>query len=435
MSHMRSEFNFKELFQRLIEIESSGISGTAILNISPVMRQEHTKIIHTICALIPDILGYQNFVSSLPQGKEIDELESMDDERKAAYLNEIIRQYTAFSDMSTNLEVLMKEYRHAKTVHDSYNRAWLIKAMKGKDEAIRKILQSIRRYISSTGPAISWLRNYFYENGPKGGHLTGTSLLNYMKSKRYKYSELMLAYVNSAPKDMITYIQENLIKGSKNAFELNDIIMRLSPKTLSPTDLLNVVASDDRNMEITIKLIDRYKNQSLGFDILNAITPNSLESFDYMIDHGYDKTEDTNVCVSRICQLPSTISMIDKRHKTLMTFMKKGRKLSCPSVVAMICMSNNAPDLFEYLLSIRAFGDLNTNYDLLIDMVSDLMKFETFNYFDLIERYYVIPSDPLTKFENKLNGYTTLRDSYSKEAQNWLHDMIQTIEKEEYTIK
>ncbi len=434
MSYMRSEFNFKELFQRLSEIESSGISGTVILNVSPVLKQEHSKIIRTICNLIPDILGYEEFVNSLPQGKEINELEEMNEERKAGYLNEVIRQYVAFSDMSINLDVLVKEYNHTKNTHDSYNRAWLIKAMKGKDVKIKKILQSIRKYISSTGPSIAWLREYFYDNGPKGGHLTGSSLLTYMKSKHYKYSEIMLAYVNSAPKDMITYIQENLIKGSKNAFELNDILMRLSPKTLSPTDLLNAVANDDRNMEITKKIVDRYKEQGLNFDILNSITPNSLESFDYMIDHGYDKTEDTNVCVSRICQLPASTG-INKRRKTLMTFMKKGRRLSCPSVVAMICMSNNAPDLFEYLLSIRAFGDLNSNANLLMDIVSDLMKFEVFDYFDLMKRYYVIPVGTLIKFEEKLDGYMTLRDTYSKEAQKWLRETIETIKMEEYTIK
>ena len=152
MSHMRSEFNFKELFQRLSEIESSGISGTVMLNISPVLKQEHSKIIRTICNLIPDILGYEEFVSSLPQGKEIDELREMDEERKAGYLNEVIRQYVAFSDMSINLDALMKEYNHTKNTHDSYNRAWLIKAMKGKDVKIKKILQAVRRYISSTGP-------------------------------------------------------------------------------------------------------------------------------------------------------------------------------------------------------------------------------------------------------------------------------------------
>ena len=118
-----------------------------------------------------------------------------------------------------------------------------------------------------------------------------------------------------------------------------------------------------------------------------------------------------------------------------MTFMKKGRRLSCPSVVAMICMSNNAPDLFEYLLSIRAFGDLNNNANLLMDIVSDLMKFEVFDYFNLMERYYVIPVGQLIKFEEKLDGYMTLRDTYSKEAQKWLRETIEIIKMEEYTTK
>ena len=431
MSHVRSEFNFKELFEKLEEIESTGISG---ISMSPVLNSRHSEIIRQINLLIPKILDYENFIDSIPQGKTIDELMSMDDERKAGYLNESIRQYIALSDMGSNLDALIAKHRHVNNQKDSYNRAWLIKAMKGKNEKIQKISRSIKKYVSEAKPSIAWLREYFYENGPKGGHLTGSSLLTYMKSKRYKYSEIMLAYVNSAPKDMITYIQEKLIKGSKNAFELNDILMRLSPKTLSPTDLLNAVANDDRNIEITKKIVDRYKEQGLNFDILNSITSNSLESFDYMIDHGYDKTEDTNVCVSRICQLPASTG-INKRRKTLMTFMKKGRRLSCPSVVAMICMSNNAPDLFEYLLSIRAFGDLNNNANLLMDIVSDLMKFEVFDYFNLMERYYVIPVGPLIKFEEKLHAYMTLRDTYSKEAQKWLRETIEIIKMEEYTTK
>ena len=308
MSHVRSEFNFKELFEKLEEIESTGISGSDIsgISMSPVLSSRHSEIIHQINLLIPKILDYENFIDSIPQGKTIDELMAMDDERKAGYLNEAIRQFIALSDMGSNLDVLITRHLYANNQKDSYDRAWLIKAMKGKNEKIQKISRSIKKYVSETKPSIAWLREYFYENGPKGGHLTTTSLFKFIQSLHYQYSELLLAYINAAPKDMVTSIQEKLIKTSKKSFELNDMLIQLSPRTLSPTELLNITACDDRHILLTKKIVDRYKDEGLDFDILNAITPYSLKSFDYMISQGYDKTEETNVCVSRICQLPST---------------------------------------------------------------------------------------------------------------------------------
>lgn len=434
MSHVRSEFNFKELFERLEEIESTGLSGSCI-SMSPVLRNKHSDLIYQISILIPKIVDYESYIDSIPHGKTIDELSNMNDERKAGYLNEVIRQYISLSDMGSNLDALITRYRHVKNQKDSYNRAWLVKAMKGNEEKIRKISRSIKNYVNETKPSIAWLREYFFDHGPKGGHLTVTSLFTYIQSNHYQYSELLLAYINSAPKDMITSIQEKLIKTSKKSFELNDVLMQLSPKTLSPTELLNITACDDRNMELTVKIIDRYKDAGLEFDILNAITPDSLQSFDYMVNQGYDKTEDTNVCVSRICQLPSTPGMIDKRKHTLMAFMQKGRKLSCPSVVSMFCISNNAPELFDYLLSIRAFGDLNKNTDRLIDIISDIMKYEEFNYFDYLERYYIIHADPLESLKDKMDSYPTLRGAYSNEAYDWLKDTIKQIKADDYTIK
>lgn len=434
MSHVRSEFNFKELFEKLEEIENTGISGSGI-SMSPVLSSRHSDAIRQINLLIPKILDYENFIDSLPQGKTIDELMAMDDERKAGYLNEVIRQYIALSDMGSNLDALITRYRHINSQKDSYNRAWLVKAMKGKGEKIHKISRSIKKYVSETKPSIAWLREYFYENGPKGGHLTTTSLFTFIQSLHYQYSELLLAYINAAPKDMVTSIQEKLIKTSKKSFELNDMLIQLSPRTLSPTELLNITACDDRHIQLTKKIVDRYKDAGLDFDILNAITPDSLKSFDYMISQGYDKTEDTNVCVSRICQLPSTPGMIDRRKHTLMTFMQKGRKLSCPSVVSMFCISNNAPELFDYLLSIRAFGDLNKNISLLIDIVSDIMKFDKYDYFKYLERYYIIHADSLEDFKDKIDSYSTLRGAYSNEAYDWLTETIRQINTDEYTIK
>ena len=432
MSHVRSEFNFKELFEKLEEIESTGISG---ISMSPVLNSRHSEIIRQINLLIPKILDYENFIDSIPQGKTIDELMAMDDERKAGYLNESIRQYIALSDMGSNLDALITRHRHINNQKDSYNRAWLIKAMKGKNEKIQKISRSIKKYVSETKPSIAWLREYFYENGPTGGHLTTTSLFTFIQSLHYQYSELLLAYINAAPKDMVTSIQEKLIKTSKKSFELNDMLIQLSPRTLSPTELLNITACDDRHILLTKKIFDRYKDEGLDFDILNAITPNSLKSFDYMISQGYDKTEDTDVCVSRICQLPSTPGMIDKRKHTLMTFMQKGRKLSCPSVVSMFCISNDAPELFDYLLSIRAFGDLNKNTSRLIDIVSDIMKFDKFDYFKYLEKYYIIHADSLKNFKNKIDSYPTLRVAYSNESYDWLTETIRQINADDYTIK
>ena len=201
MSHVRSEFNFKELFEKLEEIESTGISG---ISMSPVLNSRHSEIIRQINLLIPKILDYENFIDSIPQGKTIDELIAMDDERKAGYLNEAIRQYIALSDMGFNLDVLITRHLYANNQKDSYDRAWLIKAMKGKNEKIQKISRSIKKYVSETKPSIAWLREYFYENGPKGGHLTATSLFKFIQSLHYQYSELLLAYINAAPKDMIT---------------------------------------------------------------------------------------------------------------------------------------------------------------------------------------------------------------------------------------
>lgn len=434
MSHVRSEFNFKELFEKLEEIESTGISGSGI-SMSPVLKSRHSEIIRRINLLIPKILDYESFIDSIPQGKSIDELVVMDDERKAGYLNEVIRQYITLSDMGSNLEALITRYRRINNQKDSYNRAWLLKAMKSKSETIRKISRSIRNYVNETKPSIAWLREYFYENGPKGGHLTATSLFSFIQSTHYQYSELLLAYINAAPKDMVTSIQEKLIKTSKKSFELNDMLIQLSPRTLSPTELLNITACDDRHILLTKKIVDRYKDAGLDFDILNAITPDSLKSFDYMISQGYDKTEDTNVCVSRICQLPSTPGMIDRRKHTLMSFMQKGRKLSCPSVVSMFCISNNAPELFDYLLSIRAFGDLNKNTSLLIDIISDIMKFDRYDYFDYLERYYIIHADSLEDFKDKIDSYPTLRGAYSNEAYDWLTKTIKQINADDYTIK
>ena len=96
MSHVRSEFNFKELFEKLEEIESTGISGSGI-SMSPVLGSRHSEIIRQINLLIPKILDYENFIDSIPQGKTINELMAMDDERKAGYLNESIRQYIALN--------------------------------------------------------------------------------------------------------------------------------------------------------------------------------------------------------------------------------------------------------------------------------------------------------------------------------------------------
>ena len=434
MSHVRSEFNFKELFEKLEDIEATGLSGSGI-STSPVLGSWHSNVIRQINILIPKILDYESFIDSIPQGKTIEELMVMDDERKAGYLNEVIRQYISLSDMGSNIEVLIAKYRHVKNQKDSYNRAWLIKAMKGKDEKIRKISRSIKNYVNETKPSIAWLREYFYEHGPKGGHLTVTSLFSFIQSTHYQYSELLLAYINAAPKDMVTSIQEKLIKTSKKSFELNDMLIQLSPRTLSPTELLNITACDDRHISLTKKIVDRYKDAGLEFDILNAITPDSLKSFDYMISQGYDKTEDTNVCVSRICQLPSTPGMIDRRKHTLMSFMQKGRKLSCPSVVSMFCISNNAPELFDYLLSIRAFGDLNNNTSLLIDIVSDIMKFDRYDYFDYLERYYIIHADSLEDFKDKIDSYPTLKGAYSNEAYDWLKRTIKQINADDYTIK
>lgn len=434
MSHVRSEFNFKELFEKLEEIESTGIAGSGI-SMSPVLSSRHSEVIRQINRLIPKILDYENFIDSIPQGKTIDELIAMDDERKAGYLNESIRQYIALSDMGSNLEALITRYRRINNQKDSYNRAWLIRAMKGKGEKIKKISRSIKNYVNETKPSIAWLREYFYENGPKGGHLTATSLFTFIQSIHYQYSELLLAYINAAPKDMVTSIQEKLIKTSKKSFELNDTLIQLSPRTLSPTELLNITACDDRHILLTKKIVDRYKDEGLNFDILNAITPDSLKSFDYMISQGYDKTEDTNVCVSRICQLPSTPGMIDRRKHTLMTFMQKGRKLSCPSVVSMFCISNDAPELFDYLLSIRAFGDLNKNTSRLIDIVSDIMKFDKYDYFKYLERYYIIHADSLEDFKDKIDSYPTLRGAYSNESYDWLTETIRQINADDYTIK
>ena len=71
MSHVRSEFNFKELFEKLEEIESTGISGSGI-SMSPVISSRHSEIIRQINLLIPKILDYENFIDSIPQGRTID---------------------------------------------------------------------------------------------------------------------------------------------------------------------------------------------------------------------------------------------------------------------------------------------------------------------------------------------------------------------------
>ena len=119
MSHVRSEFNFKELFEKLEEIESTGISGSGI-STSPVLSSRHSEIIRQINLLIPKILDYENFIDSIPQGKTIDELMAMDDERKAGYLNEAIRQFIALSDMGSNLDVLITRHLYANNQKECY---------------------------------------------------------------------------------------------------------------------------------------------------------------------------------------------------------------------------------------------------------------------------------------------------------------------------
>ena len=97
MSHVRSEFNFKELFEKLEDIEATGLSGSGI-STSPVLGSWHSNVIRQINLLIPKILDYESFIDSIPQGKTIDELMVMDDERKAGYLSEQkARQYSSLN--------------------------------------------------------------------------------------------------------------------------------------------------------------------------------------------------------------------------------------------------------------------------------------------------------------------------------------------------
>ena len=91
--------------------------------------------------------------------------------------------------------------------------------------------------------------------------------------------------------------------------------------------------------------------------------------------------------------------------------------------------------VFDYLLSIRAFGDLNKNTSRLIDIVSDIMKFEKFDYFKYLERYYIIHADSLEDFKDKIDSYPTLRGAYSNEAYDWLTETIKQISTDDYTIR
>ena len=63
------------------------------------------------------------------------------------------------------------------------------------------------------------------------------------------------------------------------------------------------------------------------------------------------------------------------------------------------------------------------------------MKFDKFDYFKYLEKYYIIHADSLKNFKDKIDSYPTLRVAYSNESYDWLTETIKQINADDYTIK
>ena len=247
-----------------------------------------------------------------------------------------------------------------------------------KREAIRKLSRSYARAIDEI--------SFYVRNGSElSGFKRPQSAI---ESVNCDFNTHTLAYLNTLPYVQLIYVCDTFLT-TQEISHMNFIknVLRYVPNAPSPSHILDLAISDDKNIAITKYIVDNYTAEDIDIDVSKAVSAKSYNTFNLLLEYGFKEFFDDNTCASRISIIPPWSRKILLRHKCYV-----------PSYVM--------------------------NYNAIFSLVSDLMKYKKFRFYYTFLKYYEISKETLQRIEDDITRYSFIKCTYSKESLIWLHEMI-----------
>lgn len=284
-----------------------------------------------------------------------------------------------------------------------------------KREAIRKLSRSYARAIDEI--------SFYVRNGSE---LTGFSRpQSAIESVNCEFNTHTLAYLNTLTYAQLIYVCDTFLT-TQEISHMNFIknMLRYAPNAPSPSHILDLAISDDKNFAITKYIVDNYTAEDIDIDVSKAVSAKSYNTFKLLLDYGFKEFFDDNTCASRISIIPPWSRKIPPVH-LLVACNIESESLTDFSVIAMNCIEWDNDAVFEYLLKRKCYvPSYVMNYNAIFSLISDLMKYKKFRFYYIFLKYYEISKETLQRIEDDINRYSFIKCTYPKESLIWLHEMI-----------
>lgn len=284
-----------------------------------------------------------------------------------------------------------------------------------KKERYRQLQNSYEREISE-------LRFYVRNNSDL------FSFENYrdaIASNNYELNTHTMAYLNSLLYQQLYYVC-SVFLNSKEEIKQNFVkdMIRYIPGCPDPGYILNIAIDDDQNLSITKAITSYYTPEDIDMDVSKSISPNSYNTFRYLVCNGYKSFMDENVCVARAALLTSTDYENDPMEVIRLCDIKKD-SLTNVSVIILNCLSSDNDAVFEYLIKNRCFcKDYLMTYNTIFSFVSDVMKYRKYRFYKTFSKYYKIEKETLIRILNEITMYSFIEMSYPSGSIDWLKSII-----------
>ena len=284
-----------------------------------------------------------------------------------------------------------------------------------KREAIRKLSRSYARAIDEI--------SFYVRNGSElSGFKRPQSAI---ESANCDFNTHTLAYLNTLTYAQLIYVCDTFLT-TQEISHINFIknMLRYAPNAPSPSHILDLAISDDKNIAITKYIVENYTAEDIDIDVSKAVSAKSYNTFNLLLEYGFKEFFDDNTCASRISIIPPWSRKISS-VRLLEDCNIESESLTDFSVIAMNCIEWDNDAVFDYLLRHKCYvSSYVMNYNAIFSLISDLMKYKKFRFYYIFLKYYEISKETLQRIEDDINRYSFIKCTYPKESLVWLHEMI-----------
>ena len=361
-------------------------------------------------------------ISDIPKPLTSRMINHMDIDALEIALNESMLYKDLIDHVYTVYATIYNYHQNATLARSNAQATLVIKSLNiSKQDAFKK-REAIRKLSRSYARAIDEISFYVRNGSELSGFKRPQSAI---ESVNCEFNTHTLAYLNTLPYVQLIYVCDTFLT-TQEISHMNFIknMLRYAPNAPSPSHILDLAISDDKNIAITKYIVDNYTAEDIDIDVSKAVSAKSYNTFNLLLEYGFKEFFDDNTCASRISIIPPCSRKIPP-IRLLVACNIESESLTDFSVIAMNCIEWDNDAVFDYLLRHKCYvSSYVMNYNTIFSLVSDLMKYKKFRFYYTFLKYYEISKETLQRIEDDINRYSFIKCTYPKESLVWLHEMI-----------